>query len=56
MKTMNSSKKASASKTFRTSDEQQLWDNVVLNLIQQGKPGTTAAKQANLVIVARRAS
>ncbi len=56
MKSKKSVGPATATKKPASLDagEQQLWDNVALNLIQQGKDGTQAAKGADLVIAGRR--
>lgn len=42
--------------TARTTEEQQLWDNIVLNLIQRERNGADAALEADDVIRARRAA
>jgi L-rhamnose mutarotase len=38
----------------RTTEEQQLWDNVVLNLMQRNTKAEEATKEANAIVEARR--
>lgn len=53
MKTVKTTAKKSSLRPL-TTDEQQLWDNVVMSLIGQGQDGCQATWGADQVIAGRR--